>query len=443
MTAAVGNGAESSTGRRLRAPFALFFTSFVVSALGDAFRLLAVNVWLFEATSGSTGMRLLVVLLANVPGMLLGGLSGVVADRYDTYTVLVVSDLVRAGVGLGLAWCAHDGRTVPALVLVAVGNGVGVFFSSSSFSLLPRLLTGQRLPRANGLMETGQWVVGIVGPALAALTLAAGGASRAFVIDSVSFVASALILGYLRRSLRTPGPRPAGDGASAVAAGADDGAGPGGAGRPSHWADFVDGVAVVRRSPEIRSLLLASYGTAFMTACTNYGLIFLVVRTFALGTASLGYLYSLNGAVAVVAAALVTALARPALLGRLMAFSMLGLCAAQVVIGAAPTVYVLSVGVVISALSNAPYNVAVTSLYMSRIPPDFLGRVEGVDTMADNAVNILGFVAASLIVSGWDPRAVFLVSAVAAVPSLVLAFRHAAPGGAAVGGPSKGTGSAG
>ena len=418
MTVQAGLGADRAEQREGRGAFGLFYASFLVSALGDAFRLLAVNVWIFNATSGSTGARLLVVLLANLPGMLLGGLSGVVADRYDKYNVLIVSDLVRTGVGLGLAWCALDSRTVPALVLIAVGNGVGVFFNSSSFSLLPRLVSEERLPRANGFMETGQWVVQIVGPSLAAITLATGSASLAFVVDSASFVASAVILRCLRGVLKAPGPL-------SVDAGPGEEAKRGG-----HWADFTDGVRIVWRGKEIRALLLASYGIAFLTACTSYGLIFVVARTFALHASALGYLYSLNGAVAVVAAVLATALAKRAFLGRLMALSMLGLCVAQVVMGVAPNVYVLGVGVAISALANAPYNVSVTSLYMSRIPAAYLGRVEGIDTMIDNFISVCGFVAASVIVLWWSPQAIFLVSAAVALPSLVLAFTQVAREGA-------------
>lgn len=422
MTVHAGTGAEGVQARRTHAAFGLFYTSFVVSALGDAFRLLAVNVWIFNATSGSTGARLLVVLLANLPGMLLGGLSGVVADRYDKYNVLIASDLVRTGVGLGLAWCALDSRTVPALVLIAVGNGVGVFFNSSSFSLLPRLVSKERLPRANGFMETGQWVVQIVGPSLAAITLATGSASLAFVLDSASFIVSAVILRCLRGVLRTPGPPPVDAG---PAAGEEDGRGGG------HWADFTDGVRIIWRSKDIRALLLASYGIAFLTACTSYGLIFVVARTFALHASALGYLYSLNGAVAVIAAVLATALAKQAFLGRLMALSMLGLCVAQVVMGVAPNIYVLGVGVAISALANAPYNVSVTSLYMSRIPAAYLGRVEGIDTMIDNFISVCGFTAASVIVLWWNPQAIFLISAAVALPSLLLAFTRLAGEGEA------------
>ncbi|MEU5824263.1 MFS transporter [Streptomyces sp. NPDC047803] len=420
MTVHAGLGADRAGKGESRGAFGLFYTSFLVSAMGDAFRLLAVNVWIFKATSGSTGARLLVVLLANLPGMLLGGLSGVIADRYDKYNVLIVSDLVRTGVGLGLAWCALDSRTVPALVLIAVGNGVGVFFNSSSFSLLPRLVSAERLPRANGFMETGQWVVQIVGPSLAAITLATGSASLAFVVDSASFVVSAVILRSLRRVLKAaPGPLPVDAGP-----GEDEKSG-------GHWADFTDGIGVVRRNKDIRALLLASYGIAFLTACTSYGLIFVVARTFALHASALGYIYSLNGAVAVIAAVLATALAKQAFLGRLMAVSMLGLCVAQVVMGVAPNIYVLAVGVAVSALANAPYNVSVTSLYMSRIPAAYLGRVEGIDTMIDNFISVCGFVAASVIVLWWNPQAVFLISAAVALPSLVLAFTQVAREGAA------------
>ncbi|MFD4751446.1 MFS transporter [Streptomyces sp. NPDC058426] len=332
----------------------------------------------------------------------------------------MVADVVRFAVGLGLAWCAVMESAAGALVLVAVGNGIAVFFSSSSFALLPRLVPADRLPRANGMMETGQWVMQIVGPSLAAVTLAFGGAGRAFLFDSATFAVSAVILWVLRRELT-----------AVPEAGARDGMGEtrdsGNATDAKPWVDFVDGIRIILRSPAIRSLLLASYGVAFLTACTNYGLIFLIARSLALGPSSLGYIYSLNGAFAVVAAIAVTALAKSTHLGRIMALSMVGLCVAQVVIGIAPNVYVLGVGVAISALSNAPYNVAVSSLYMSRIPTAYLGRVEGIDTMVDNFANVLGFIAASLAVLWWSPRGIFLVSALAVAPCVLLAFLRVAP----------------
>jgi predicted MFS family arabinose efflux permease len=411
---------------RLAAPsaFGLFYASFAVSILGDAFRLLAVNVWIFNATVGSITDRLLLVLLANVPGMILGGVSGVIADRYDKYAVLVGSDLLRIAVGLGLAWCSLDARTSFALVLVAAGNAVGVFFTSSSFSLVPRLVEEAKLPHANGLMETGQWVVQIVGPSLAAITLATAGASVAFVVDSASFAASALILWYLRRLLTAPVPV---EREAAPAAAGDDAAE-----HDEHTGgplrDFIDGARIIWQGKEIRALIFASYGVVFLTACTNYGLIFLVARTFNAGTESLGYIYSLNGAVAVVAATTVTALVKPSVLGRVLAGSIVGLCVAQVVMGVAPNLWVLGIGVAISAMANAPYNVSVASLYMKKVPSEYLGRVEGIDTMVDNLVNILGFAAAALVIREWSPRAVFLMSALVAVPSLVVACTRVARG---------------
>jgi hypothetical protein len=285
-------------------------------------------------------------------------------------------------------------------------------------------------------METGQWVVQIAGPSLAAVTLAFGGAGLAFLIDSGTFAGSAVILWVLRRAL-TGAPATSAEGAQDEAA--EENAAGNETPNTKPWADFVDGAKIILKSSPIRSLLLASYGVAFLTACTNYGLIFLITRSLALGTSSLGYIYSLNGAVAVMAAIAVTALAKSAHLGRIMALSMLGLCVAQVVMGTAPDVYVLGVGVAISALSNAPYNVAVSSLYMSRIPAEYLGRVEGIDTMVDNFVNVLGFVAASLAALWWSPRGIFLLSAVVTIPSVIVAFARVAPGNRAAAAPLRET----
>jgi hypothetical protein len=390
-----------------RSRFGLFYASFLVSGLGDAFRLLAVNVWIFQASEGSTAERLLLVLLANVPGMLLGGLSGVMADRYDKFAPMVASDLIRVVTGLGLAWCAAESATTSALVLVGIGNTAGVFFATSSFSLLPKLVSADRLPRANGLLESGQWVLQIVGPSLAAATLATTNATVAFAIDSATFAVSAVILWSLRKVLRQNESKTAPQDENESR---------------SHWQDFVEGIGLIWRDRSIRALLLASYGVTFLTACTSFALIYLILSTLRASTQTLGFVYSLNGIVAVGAAVLTSALLSTRRLGPVMAAGVTGLCVAQVVMGLAPNIWVLGIGVVVSALANAPYNVAVTSLYMTRVPERFLGRVEGVDSMIDNTIRLVAYAVSFAVLSAWDARVVFVLSALAALPSVYVAW---------------------
>lgn len=392
--------------------FRFFYGSFVASILGDAFRLLAVNVWIFEATEGSTTDRLVLILLGNVPGMLLGGVAGVLADRWDRFRILLTSDLLRFVVGLGLAACAVTSSPYAALGLIAVGNALGVFFATSAFAMVPSLVEEDELPKVNGLMETSQWAVQIVGPSLAALTLAFRGAPVAFVVDGLSFIVSAALLWMVRREFLKPAVAEEHDDADSV----NDDAEP-----LSGVDSFLAGLKFIRGNPQVLALLLASYGVTFIAACTNFTLIFLVADTLGQNAAVLGALFSLNGAVAVGAAALTTMLLSTAQLARTLTIAMVGLCAAQVIMGLSPNLWVLGLGVVVSALANAPYNVAVTTLYMKRIPNEYLGRVEGVDTMVDNAVSIAAFLVSLFVVSVADPRWAFIISAAVALPSLILA----------------------
>ena len=64
---------------------------------------------------------------------------------------------------------------------------------------------------------------------------------------------------------------------------------------------------------------------------------------------------------------------------------------------------------------------------MTRVPPQYLGRVEGVDTVVDNAVTIAAFGLSLWVVGVADPRAVFVLSALVAAPSLLLAAARLGP----------------
>lgn len=387
-----------------------FYFAFLSSTFGDAFRILAVNVWIFTATEGSVSDRLLLVLLGNLPGILLGGVAGVLSDRLNRFKTLIISDLLRLLISLGLMVCAITSSPYHALALIAVGNAVGVFFATSSFAMIPSIVAKENIPRVNGIMETTQWVLQIVGPSAAAGIIVWLGSPAAFFIDAVSFALSSLFLlafygSHKAQLVESPNSQTETSEAE----------------RTSVSADFWEGIAYIIKNSELLSLLLASYGITFLTATTQFTLIFLISESLDQRPETLGYLFSLNGLVGVIAATLCTTLLSQANLSRVLVLSMLGLCAAQIIMGSAGTIAVLAIGVVMSALSNAPYNVAITSLYMSSIKTKYLGRVEGIDTVIDNSVTILAFLVCFYVVDTHGPRWMFFISAAIALPCAILA----------------------
>jgi len=136
-----------------------------------------------------------------LPWLLFSLPAGVWVDRLRRRPILVVADLGR-GVLLAsvpVAW-ALDALTLWQLYAVGFGTGVlTVFFDVAYQSYLPALVDRDRLVEGNSKLEVSRSAAQIAGPGLAGALVAAVTAPAAIFLDAVSFLASALFLGRIRR----------------------------------------------------------------------------------------------------------------------------------------------------------------------------------------------------------------------------------------------------
>jgi predicted MFS family arabinose efflux permease len=130
--------------------------------------------------------------------------AGPLVDRMNRRTLLVVSDVVRALLALGLI-VAHRAESLVALytchvLMVAM---TGVFFPARS-AAIPQLVGEEELGTANAL-SGGTWSVMLaLGAALGGWVTATVGTDASIALDSLSFLVSAGLL-LLLPSLPAPG----------------------------------------------------------------------------------------------------------------------------------------------------------------------------------------------------------------------------------------------
>ncbi|GAC1647923.1 MAG: MFS transporter [Herpetosiphon sp.] len=247
--------------------FVIVWLSQAVSVLGSALTLFAINIWLLQDQFPRPEQRpqlaaaLSALSLAfGLPPILGAPIAGAWADRHDRKRTMLVANVLLGGLSLCLAFLVASGQLhIPLLlavmVLMAIGNSFhGAGFDTSYATLVPP----ERLPRANGMMQTVWSLQGIVSPALAAgiislpelarrgmlpgLLIRLGrlhdGTALAMVIDAGSFFLSAAVLPWLvipspqRLDVRVDG-----------------------AIKKSIWADIGDGAAYIWRRPPFLWLL--------------------------------------------------------------------------------------------------------------------------------------------------------------------------------------------
>lgn len=171
----------------------------VVSLLGDWFSLVAV-VTLMARYTGSAQALGTIIIVRMLPMLLLGPFSGVLADRFNRRDLMVVADLTRAVTVLGFLFVDSAADIWLIYVLTAVQFSLGTLFEPARSAMIPAVTQPEERVAANALGSLTWSTLLAVGAALGGLTSGLLGAEAAFLVDSVSFLASALLLVGLPRA---------------------------------------------------------------------------------------------------------------------------------------------------------------------------------------------------------------------------------------------------
>lgn len=266
--------------------YRLLWAAQVVSSFGDRLSQIALAALVFLITGSELGIGL-VLTITVLPRAVFGFLAGLVADRVSRKTLLIATDCARAAVvlllalagGLPVAW---------VYLLTAVHATAAVFFTPTRYAVLPDIVPHRSLLTANTFDETTQNALDPLAFLAGGAIVAALGARLAFAADSVTFLASALLIAFTTARGASQWHARAGDApaAGAVAAAASGEAAELG-GEPSRLAaDLAAGVAALWRQPVLRAntiLMLFAAAVASAEMPLTYMMVFSHWRTGALG----------------------------------------------------------------------------------------------------------------------------------------------------------------
>jgi len=186
--------------------FRTLYAANAVSQLGDWFNVVALFSLLLELTGKGEAVAF-ALLTRFVPMFLAGPAAGVVADRVSRRAIMIVSDLLRAGLVLCLLFIRRPEQAWIAYAVVTAHSLVSAFFEPAQQAMLPNLVTEADYPLA-ATLENSLWAATLaVGSALGGVALAVVGRDLAFAADAASFLVSAALIarlptGYANRADR-------------------------------------------------------------------------------------------------------------------------------------------------------------------------------------------------------------------------------------------------
>ena len=183
------------TPRTLGAPFRALWLSVAISGTGDGMFLTAFPL-LAAALTRDPALIAGVTVASRLPWLLFSLVTGAIADRFDRRRLMVIADVARCAVVALLAVAViTDEARVWLLYLCAFGLGLGeTMHANAAQAILPVVVEDDRLVLANARL-TGTQVMTeqFGGPPLGAALFGAAPAVP-FVVDAVSFAASAALV---------------------------------------------------------------------------------------------------------------------------------------------------------------------------------------------------------------------------------------------------------
>jgi MFS family permease len=336
--------------------------------------------------------------------------AGVWVDRLRRRPILVLGDLARAA-ALATIPVAHwlDVLTIWQLYVVAFATGLGtVFFDVAYQSYLPSLVGRDQVLEGNSKLEISRAAANVGGPGLAGGLVAALTAPVAVLVDAVSFLASAFLLGAIRRQEDVP-PR-------------ED--------RRSLRAELSEGLRYVFRHRYQRGMIASTALANFFGQVVFSIVIVYAVRELGLTAGTIGIVFSVGSLGTFAAALTARRLGERLGVGRTIVLAALMFGPATLLIALAPkaaAIPLIICSLLILTFGGVLYNVTAISLIQAITPDRLLGRANASRRFVVWGVIPLGALVGGALASVIGLRGTMVVGAIggalAVVPILLSPVR--------------------
>ena len=173
--------------------FRRLWSAQLISGIGDSFYTLALYDLLYQLT-GSGKVLGWAIILQSLPWFVMTPVAGLITDRFSRRGVMIVADLARAGIVLGLLLVETRDDLWLVYVLLGLEVSFASLFEPARNALLPDLVGKKDLLPANAVASATWSLTLAVGMALGGLVAATFGRQVTFLVNSGSFLLSAVLI---------------------------------------------------------------------------------------------------------------------------------------------------------------------------------------------------------------------------------------------------------
>ena len=168
----------------------------IISLMGDWFNIIATAILTANLTGSGLAVGGLFVIRA-LAQFITGPIGGVLADRFDRKKILIWADILRFGIVLGFLLVRDAGHIWLLYTLTALQLGISGIFFPTKDSILPDITTEAEIGTANALTATTWSTMLALGAFIGGQVAGAWGITPAIVLDSLTYLLSAVFISRL------------------------------------------------------------------------------------------------------------------------------------------------------------------------------------------------------------------------------------------------------
>lgn len=360
-----------------------------LSLLGNQLAQVAIAILAYDRTH-SAFLTALAYAFTYLPPIIGGPVLSGLADLFPRRDLMVLFDFLRAVLVCAMAVPAIPFWVLSVLIFATTLSGVP--FTAARTALLPDVLPGDRLALGSAIGNMTDQLSQVIGFAVGAAIVAWLDPSRALLLDALTFIVSAaLVGGYVRR--RPAPPRAHTD-------------------RLSLWSSARLGARIVTRNPVLRLLVLFGWLSGFYVLPEALAAPY--AHALGQGAMAVGLLMAAMPVGTVLGALVLVRLIPPS--RHLTALGWLAMLACAPLIGSAahpPVLVVLTLWAL--AGFGGGYQVIAAAAFLQRLPDSGRGAAFGFASSGLLAAQGLGFVTGGAAAQAFGPQQVVAAAGAAGV----------------------------
>ena len=401
----VASAARRRLGLLAEHDFRQLFIADSGSQLGTQIGMLALPL-VAAVTLHATAFEMGVVSAVDTLPFLLASLpAGALVDRVRRRPVMIVCDLSRAAtlISIPVAWWLGVLAIWQVVVVAFVLGTFSALFDVAYQSVLPQLVTPDKLVEGNSKLQAVAAVSQIGGPAVAGFVIRTLTAPVAVGVNAITYLSSAAFLSRIRARETRP------------ARSAE-----------SHFGrDIVEGLRFVGGNPLLRAIAAEAGSANFFGAMSSAMLLYLLAHTLGVSAGVIGALLSIASVGGLVGAVCATRLARWVGEGRILWLS-LGITSPFMV--GVPlmrndyTLWLAAAAFTVAVAGSVVFSVTSVSFRQRLAPPRLLGRVNATMRFLVIGAMPLGALLGGAFGTWFGVRPTLWIAAVGAMLAFLPAF---------------------